>query len=87
MLYVDSFRQKILSTTQAKVIYAHAHSVTSVFYLFAQSAFKRWFTGEMFASFIKKRCRFDVRTSSTATAERPRNARSGDIKGGGSLLG
>ena len=53
MLYVDSFRQKILSTTQAKVIYAHAHSVTSVFYLFAQSAFKRWFTGEMFASFIK----------------------------------
>jgi len=53
---VDLFRQgteQVLSVAEPEVIYAHVRNFISGFIYFAQTALKRWYTSEVFASFGK----------------------------------
>ena len=46
-------KEQVLSVTQPEVIDTHVRNLTSDFHYFVQNALKRWFTGEMFASYRK----------------------------------
>jgi len=49
-------KEQVPSVTQREEVYAHARNLTSGFFdQFAQSALERWFTSEMFESYMKSR--------------------------------